>query len=65
MKTIFLEPDAKTENGETALIAACKQNMKEVVKLLLQFKANPDFSFTPSGSSVLHIGKKDIERKMK
>jgi len=39
------------------LIAACKQNMKEIVKLLLQFKANPDSSFTPSGSSVLHIGK--------
>jgi len=49
------DPNKPNDQGDTALIAACRQNMTELIKTLLEHKANPDVCFTSSNSSVLHI----------
>ena len=52
------------ESGPTALMAACKINNLEVIKLLLKKGANPNVFFTPDESLLMFVvrdKKKEIE----
>lgn len=49
-----IDPNSLTENGETPLMLACKNNNLSILKLLLKFQPNLNQKDTGEGSTPLH-----------